>query len=208
MKKTIFAILLLLATTAQSQITVTPTGGGLHTVTELDFFTGDGFERGRSRIGMDTSSVVNYITLKIEDLYREEARAYKTLLDAQAARRAYLASTPLVTGATYNQSQNTKRDSVAFTGNFTMRVNGGSPFNVSLQYRVPPQFVRLLAENGTLLASLRPLSPNSFSLVFQTTEAATAIVPLLAGQTLTFVRDGRRWQQPVENLTRVILIPR
>jgi hypothetical protein len=207
MKKTIFAILLLLATTAQSQITVTPTGSTF-TLTETDFFTGDGWALGRSRIGLDTSSVVNYITLKIEDLYREEARAYKTLLDAQAARRAYLTSTALVTGATYNQSQNAKRDSVAFTGNFTLRVNGGSPFNVSLQYRVPPQFNRLLAENGTLLASLRPLSANSFSLVFQTTEAATAIVPLLAGQTLTFVRDGRRWQQPVENLTRVILIPR
>ena len=207
MKNTIFLLLLLLATTAQAQITVTPTDGTF-TLTETEFFTGDGWSPGRDRKNMDTSSVVNYINDKIKDLYRREAEAYKTLLDAQTARRAYLTSTALVTGTSYNQSQNVKRDSVAFTGDFTLRVGTASPFNVSLQYRVPPQFNRLLAENGTLLASLRPLSANSFSLVFQTTEAATAIVPLLAGQTLTFVRDGRRWQQPVENLTRVILTPR
>lgn len=169
MKNILILLLLLTALTAQAQITITPTEGGTFTLTETAFFTGDGWAPGRDRHNMDTSSVINYVTLKIAELYAAEARAYKTLLDARTARLAYLAASPLVSQSTYNATQNARRDSTAFTGDFSMRIATGQPFDIAFQYRTPPAFNRILSANGTFLAVIRPQSSSSFTAVFQST---------------------------------------
>jgi hypothetical protein len=188
MKNTLFSLfLLLLAYTATAQITVTPAGPGLFTVSEPTFDNGPGFVPGRARVAQDSFSVQNFLHGKVTNTYERRANLLRDLVQTTTERVEVLSAWQAYTQAVANTLLNLRYDST-FVGAYRL-FQGPNPTDVTFFYRAGNfNQVRI---DATVIGTIRPRTPRFFEVSFNSNAPNG-----LANTVLEFVLVGNSFRQP------------